>query len=73
MKKLLEEFDRLLPGIDAKSIWEKVKINHAKLLTCSRHDFVANERRAVCSKCGGEVSGSDAHYYKLGLEHAKNV
>lgn len=75
-RQLLEVLGRVsgLGEPEAHRIWERVKANSAKLESCSRHEFepIEDDRRIRsqrCSKCGGEVGGSEALWYKRGLQH----
>jgi hypothetical protein len=64
----------------AKTLWEEVKANHAKLRACKgSHDFVADEtdayhnsaaaKRRKCTRCGGTMDSINASYYGDGLAH----
>jgi len=56
-------------------IFEQVKANGAKLDGCpGPHDFVPVDparlfHRFRCTKCGGQVDGSAARWYRRGLQH----
>ncbi len=65
-----------VPRADVQKIWEQVKVNNVLLLSCAGpHDFrVEGEgvgRHERCLKCQGTVKITDAHWYKLGMEHAR--
>lgn len=64
----------------AKRLSEQVKKNRETLMNCKQHDFsidLTPERvlgkRWKCAECGGEVEGSEKHWYELGLKHGKDV
>lgn len=51
---------------DVASIWDEVKVNHAKLAVCAEHKFSLTSKgrtfiddRHTCDKCGGWVNGLD--------------
>lgn len=62
-----------MPRPEVLAMVEKAKANHARLESCSRHDFVAAgpaERMSVCTKCGGEASRASVVWYQAGMRHA---
>lgn len=59
-------------------IWEGVQANHAKLNSCTLHDFSIDMnpdktwgKRYQCTNCGGHVDAVTKGWYEKGLEHAK--
>lgn len=63
-----------------EQVIEQVKKNRKTLMNCKQHDFsidLTPERvlgkRWKCAECGGEVAGSEKHWYELGLKHGKEV
>lgn len=63
---------------DPKAILAEVRVNHAKLDACSRHDFVGMPDGAIrcnngilyrkyrCTRCDGRVDSHAADWYRLG-------
>lgn len=87
MTKFFDEIANALPkGIGehvrkhGDSILAEVRSNQAKLDECQGpHDFQCTKperpfgARYECLRCGGEVTGVDAHWYEQGLEHGRKL
>jgi predicted SprT family Zn-dependent metalloprotease len=65
-------------SIDFKELMKEVKENHAKLESCSKHDFSiaispVNKfgKMYRCANCDGEVDSTTKYWYDKGLEHGK--
>lgn len=72
----LGQFVGLKEG-EGSSILAEVRSNHAKLATCTRHQFrlganmgTTFAKRFHCVNCGGTMRGEQIHYYAEGVKHA---
>lgn len=79
-KRLQDLIDTVTPGIDVDSIWKTAKENFVKLDSCKLHDFSVPFRKIgelvvnwECSKCHGNVSSENKHWYERGIRHASNA
>lgn len=66
----------MITKAEAQAIWEQVKANGARLDGCAGpHEFQDTTpdkpigKRYRCSKCTGEVEGSNVRWYEAGLKH----
>lgn len=62
---------------EVDGIIKKIRENQKRLEVCALHDFKPMGERPLgdrfkCKNCQGEVDFHAAHWYKGGLEHAKN-
>lgn len=82
MEKPIKTLDDLgeAVGLDKAtmgSILAEVRENHAKLRTCTRHQFKAAERvfgkRATCVHCGGTMTCESISWYEGGVEAGRTV
>jgi len=75
LRDVLSGVSGLKPKV-VDEIWEQVKANSARLDSCpGPHDFLPIEPdkpfiKHRCARCGGEVEGSRARWYKRGLERS---
>ena len=49
------------------------KLEQQKLFLCKRHEFVRAGAQFVCENCKGEVNATNAAWYKMGLDHGKEI